>query len=130
MDVDIADTSLPPVTVRTWHDRYPHDKDDRFDDNGNEYVFVQCFRNADTLDEEKVFDATGWMKREVADEIARRWNSHDELLAAVRGLANCADGFSFAEAGVREAVGNTNWAVLRHWIDEARAAIAKAEGRS
>lgn len=74
--------TFPPVTIRTWHDRYPRNTDEQFDENGNEYWFVEC-RNAD---DERVFDATGFMKRDVANEIARRWNSHDALLAALEAV--------------------------------------------
>lgn len=43
-----------------------------------------------------------------------------ELVAALRGLTNSADGLSFRENGMRAVIGNTNWNVLRNWIEEAR----------
>ncbi len=54
--------------------------------------------------------------------------SHGELLAALRGLrAEAKAILGVDEDGIREAVGNTNVACLKHWIVAADAAIAKAE---
>ncbi len=50
-----------------------------------------------------------------------------DLLEALRKIANEVDSLEFAEAGIREVIGNTNWAVLRDRVGIARAAIAKAE---
>lgn len=52
---------------------------------------------------------------ETAKEIARRWNAHDELLAALKQAVECV-AFDRADPPV--------------WGIDARAALAKAEGRA
>lgn len=48
---------------------------------------------------------------------------------ALTKLTNEVDGLCAFEIEIREAIGNTNWAVLRQRVEEARAVLAKAEGR-
>ena len=44
----------------------------------------------------------------------------DELREMVRSLANQISGLGAFEHEVREVIGNTNWNVKMHWVDEAR----------
>jgi hypothetical protein len=62
-----------------------------------------------------------------AEFIVRAVNSYDDMLAALVSLTNSADGLSFREEAIRAVVGNTNWRVLREHIEQARAAISRAE---
>jgi hypothetical protein len=56
-------------------------------------------------------------------------NAHDELLAALKHLSvEVSALLGIAERELRDAVGNTNVAVLTQRWQEARAALAKAEG--
>jgi hypothetical protein len=65
-----------------------------------------------------------------AEFIVRACNAHDELLAALKKLSVEVSGLlGTIEREMREAAGNTNMAVLTQRWQEARAAIAKAEGR-
>lgn len=51
-----------------------------------------------------------------------------ELYEALWKLANECDGLRAFEDEIRDAIGNTNWNVLRLRVDEARAALLKASG--
>lgn len=70
--------------------------------------------------------------REEAEHLAEMLNDayghgQKSLLAALQSLANEASGF--LAMAHRTTHGNTNIAVLQHHIDNARAALAQAEGR-
>lgn len=53
-----------------------------------------------------------------------------ELLEALRSLCNETDGaMHIAEYAIRKAVGNTNATCILNRVEQARAAIAKAEGK-
>ena len=56
-------------------------------------------------------------------EVQDQFRHPTSALDTLRGLANAADGLSFRETEIRQIVGNTNWSVLRHWINEARAVL-------
>lgn len=56
--------------------------------------------------------------------------SAPDMLAALEKLANEVEGLGAFEPEIREAIGNTNWSVLRLRMTEAHAAIAKARGES
>lgn len=63
----------------------------------------------------------GWNTRASSPELER-------MREALHRLTNSADGLSFREAEIREVIGNTNWAVLRDHIKEARSVLALSEG--
>lgn len=62
--------------------------------------------------------------------IVKAVNSYEPMLDALKKLTAEMVGIGGFGPEIRELVGNTNWAVLTQRVQEARAAIAKAEGRS
>lgn len=68
--------------------------------------------------------------RDEAHANARLIAAAPELLAALKKLTAEMVGIGGFGPEIRELVGNTNWAVLTQRVQEAHAAIAKAEGRS
>ncbi|CAN1724404.1 protein of unknown function [Hyphomicrobium sp. 1Nfss2.1] len=60
--------------------------------------------------------------------VAHRFAASSELYEALWKLANECDGLRAFEDEIRDAIGNTNWNVLRLRVDEARAALLKASG--
>jgi len=52
-----------------------------------------------------------------------------DLIETERKLANEVGGLTAFENDIRAIIGNTNWSVLMQRMDEAVAAIAKAEGQ-
>jgi hypothetical protein len=58
-----------------------------------------------------------------AAKAARLEAENARLREALSGLRNNADGLRIEEACIREVIGNTNWEVIRHWIERADAAL-------
>lgn len=127
-----ATEPTPPLKVESWTERYPKDDHrDRYDDNGNEYWFIQAGPPCD-----RAIDATGWMPRAKAERIERIWNSHDPLLAALIEADGCFEA-ALAEGWLEALAAGDIDRIRDLWerrISYARhplpAAIAKAEGHS
>lgn len=71
---------------------------------------------------------TEWQDGDVSKANARLIAAAPELLTALKKLTAEMVGIGGFGPEIRELVGNTNWSVLTQRVQEAHAAIAKAEG--
>lgn len=68
--------------------------------------------------------------QDVIDRLAQTREQRDDLRLALKSLTNeVSAAFGLAERDLRAALGNTNAMCLFRRMEEAKAAIAKAEGR-